>query len=68
MGGNCHFVKWQLTITMADVRDVQPITPVWPKKSTTQKRRQQQPGNQQQKTAKKLKRDRYDRGHIDEFA
>ena len=68
MGGNCRFLKWQLTLTMAGVRDIQPITPVWPKKSTTQKRRQQQSSNQQKKTVKKPKRDRYDRGHIDEFA
>lgn len=53
---------------MSDVRDVQSINPIWPKKSTTQKRRQQQSNNRQQKAQKKQKCDRHGRGHIDEFA
>ncbi len=54
---------------MNDVRDVQSIGPVWPKKSTTRKRRQQQQSNNsQKKSQKKQKRDGHGRGHIDEFA
>lgn len=54
---------------MSDVRDIQAVQPVWPKKSATDKRKQrQQSNNQRQQSAKKEKPNRYGRGHIDEFA
>ncbi|MBN4078464.1 hypothetical protein JYT96_00490 [Gammaproteobacteria bacterium AH-315-C21] len=53
---------------MIEVRDIPPINPVVPKKSVIKKEQQQQSNGRKKKSAEKQKRDRYGRGHIDEFA
>ncbi|MBL1433750.1 MAG: hypothetical protein COB94_009975 [Gammaproteobacteria bacterium] len=53
---------------MIEVRDIPPINPVVPKKSVIKKQQQQQSNGRKKKSEEKQKRDRYGRGHIDEFA